>query len=256
LAMMLNWAHITITPDQLSPKLFIPAKKGSLQIELMATPRQYGILSYTLAPQLDDLLREVSAGHPVLVFQNLALSWYPKWHYAVVVGYDLNAGTITLHSGLEADHTISLSKFEHTWARAGYWAMLTLPPGNMPARVEESRFMRALVNLEKAGKPQSAVIFYEAALKLWSGSLAAQMGRGNSYYAMGQLEEAERSFYQATIDHPEAAPAFNNLAQIYMEQDRLEEAQRAIQQAIRLDGEAKVYKDTEAEIDKKAGRRQ
>ncbi|MDT8375507.1 MAG: PA2778 family cysteine peptidase [Mariprofundaceae bacterium] len=250
LAMMLNWASVPVTPEQLTPKLFIPAKKGSLQIEMMAVPRQYGIMAYPLAPQLADLLQEVSAGHPVLVFQNLALSWYPQWHYAVVIGYDLQDKTITLHSGLEAEHRIPLSTFEHTWAQAGYWAMLTLAPGNLPAIAEEARFMKAAVNLEKARQPQAAVIAYEAALAHWPDSLAAQMGRGNSYYTLGYLDKAGQAFYQATVDHPDAAAAFNNLAQIYLELNRLDEARHAIQQAIRLDGESQLYRDTQAMIHK------
>ncbi len=252
LAMMLNWAKIPVTPERLKPKLFIPGKKGSLQIEMMAVPRQYGILAYPLAPQLADLLHEVSAGHPVLVFQNLALSWYPQWHYAVVIGYDLQDKTITLHSGLEAEYSIPLSTFEHTWERAGYWAMLALTPGNLPVTAEEVRFMKAAVNLEKARQPQAAVIAYEAALARWPDNLAAQMGRGNSYYALGHLGKARQAFYQATVDHPDAAPAFNNLAQIYLEQNQLDKARGAIQQAIRLDGESRVYRETQTAISKEA----
>lgn len=74
LAMVTSWARVPVVPEQLTPGLFLPDKKGSLQVEMMAVPRQYGILAYALAPQLADLLHEVSAGHPVLVFQNLALS--------------------------------------------------------------------------------------------------------------------------------------------------------------------------------------
>ncbi|WP_018295282.1 PA2778 family cysteine peptidase [Mariprofundus ferrooxydans] len=254
LAMMLNWAMIPVTPEQLSPKLFIPDKKGSLQIEMMAVPRQYGILAYPLAPQLADLLHEVSAGHPVLVFQNLALSWYPQWHYAVVVAYDLQNRTITLHSGLEAEHRIPLSTFEHTWARAGYWAMLALPPGNLPATAEETRLMKTAAILENAKQPQAAIVTYQAALKRWPDSLAARMGIGNSYYALKQIDKAGEAFYQATIDHPHAAVAFNNLAQVYLEQHQLNKAQNAIQQAIRLDGESPVYRETEAVIRKETDR--
>jgi hypothetical protein len=36
-------------------------------------------------------LREVAAGNPVLVLQNLSFAWAPVWHYAVVMGYDADA---------------------------------------------------------------------------------------------------------------------------------------------------------------------
>ncbi|HKI61023.1 MAG TPA: PA2778 family cysteine peptidase [Mariprofundaceae bacterium] len=252
MAMLLGWAGVPVTPAELTPKLFIPGKKGTLQIELMATPRQYGILAYPLAPQLPDLLREVAAGHPVLVFQNLALSWYPQWHYAVVTAYDLTSKTITLHSGLEPEHTIPMSVFEHTWVRAGSWAMLALPPGTLPATAEENRYLQAAFTLESFATPKAAVHAYEAALVRWPSSLAAQMGRGNSYYAMGKLEKAGKAFLQATRDHPDAAPAFNNLAQVYLEQHRLKEAEKAIREAIRLDAGSPVYRETQAAIEGKS----
>lgn len=255
LATALNWAGVSVTPEQLTPQLFIPGKEGSLQVEMMAQPRRYGIFAYQLSPMLEDLLREVDEGHPVVVFQNLALSWYPQWHYAVVTGYDLRAGTIILHSGAAAEHIIPLSTFEYTWARAGYWAMVTLPAGIMPVRADKNRFMQAAVNLEKAGQAQAAALVYEAALIRWPQSLAAQMGRGNSYYALGILDQARLAFYQATQDHPQAAPAFNNLAQIYLEQNRPDKAIIAVEQAIRLDNQSQLYRETLAAIRAKAGRK-
>jgi len=248
LAMLLSWAGVPVTPDQLTPKLFIPGKKGTLQVELMAAPRQFGMLAYPLTPTLSDILHEVAAGHPVLIFQNLALSWYPKWHYAVVIAYDLSAKTITLHSGLESEHTIAMSVFEHTWTRAGSWAMLALPAGTLPATAEEGTYLQAAVNLEKYGSPQAAVQAYEAALTRWPGSLAARMGMGNSYYAIGNLEGAAMAFHQATQDHPDAAPAFNNLAQVYLELHRIKDAKHAIQKAIRLDAASPAYRETQTAI--------
>lgn len=255
LAMALNWARVSVTPAQLVPKLFIPDRKGSLQVEMMAAPRRYGVLAYQLNPQLADLLREIADGHPVVVFQNLGLSWHPQWHYAVAIGYDLRTRTITLHSGMEDEHTIPLSMFEHTWARAGYWAMLTLPAGILPATADETRLMQAAVNLEKAEQLQAAVTVYEAALVRWPGSLVARMGRGNSYYALGNLDKAGQAFYRATLDHPRAASAFNNLAQVYLEQNRLDEARDAIEQAIRLDSESQIYRKTQTAILKQSSRK-
>ena len=57
-------------PTISSTQLYIPARKGSVQIEMLAAPRRYGMVSYALEPQLDDVLREVAAGNPVVVLQN------------------------------------------------------------------------------------------------------------------------------------------------------------------------------------------
>jgi len=248
LAMTLNWAGVDVTPDQLVPEVFIPGKKGSLQVEMMVAARRHATLAYVLEPELSDILTEISAGHPVIVFQNLGLSWYPVWHYAVVIGYDLNSRHIILHTGTEQRRTVSLTKFEHTWARGGYWAMLTLPPGRLPQTAREIRYLKATIALEKTGKFQQAVQAYEAALVRWPVSLSAQMGRGNAYYALGDIRKAEHAFFQATLDHPKAAAAFNNLAQTYSDQKRYREALAAAESAVRLDHASTIYQETLKQI--------
>ena len=37
---------------------------------MLAAPRRYGMVSYQLAPRLENLLREVAAGIPVIVLQD------------------------------------------------------------------------------------------------------------------------------------------------------------------------------------------
>ncbi|MDQ7010865.1 MAG: PA2778 family cysteine peptidase [Mariprofundaceae bacterium] len=248
LAMSLNWAGVTVTPDQLVPEVYIPEKKGALQVEMLAAARRHGTLAYQLAPELSHILTEISAGHPVIVFQNLGLGWYPVWHYAVVVGYDLNERYILLHTGTDRQRRVSLMQFERTWARGGYWAMLTMPPDQLPQTATEMRFLQAAVALEKSGRFQQAVRAYEAALLRWPGSLPAQIGRGNAYYALGDIRKAEQAFYQATLDHPGSAAAFNNLAQTYADQRRYREALAAAKSAVRLDAASAVYQQTLKEI--------
>src|SRR3569623_1363896 len=99
LATVLAWSGAAVTADQLVPQVYLPARQGSLQPELLAAARRYQRLPYVLEPDLAALLREVGAGHPVLVLQNLGLSWAPRWHNAVVVGYDLARDEVVLRSG-------------------------------------------------------------------------------------------------------------------------------------------------------------
>lgn len=244
LAMTLNWAGASMSPEQLAPEIFIPGKKGSLQVEMLAAARRHAMLAYALEPRLSDVLQEVDAGHPVIVFQNLGLDWYPVWHYAVVIGYSLDDKKIILHSGEEQGRTVSLSTFERTWVRGGSWAMLTLPPGQLPETAGEDRYLRAALALEQTDKLHAAVQAYEAALRRWPWSLAAQMGRGNSHYALGDLQNAEQAFLQATLDHPEVAAAFNNLAQTYSDQKRYQEALNAAQKAAILNPTSSIFRKT------------
>jgi len=54
---------------------------------------------------------------PVLLLQNLVVKRYPRWHFAVVKGFDLERGRVTLNSGLHEDYEMSLNTFERKWGR-------------------------------------------------------------------------------------------------------------------------------------------
>ncbi|MDD5330113.1 MAG: PA2778 family cysteine peptidase [Sulfuricella sp.] len=252
LAMALNAAGAKATPQELAAQVYLPGREGSLQVEMLAATRRNGLLAYELAPKLDDLLAEVADGAPVVVLQNLALSWYPVWHYAVVVGYDLDRGEIFLRSGREQRQVLPFATFEHTWERAGYWAMLALPPGRVPRSATEAAYVSAAIALEKAGQPKSAEAAYAATLDRWPRNLAARIGMGNTAYIRGDLSRAERAFRQAALDHPDSAIAFNNLAQTLADRQLYAEALTAANRAVALAGpELAAARETLEQIRKK-----
>jgi tetratricopeptide (TPR) repeat protein len=236
LAMALNAAGVAVTPQQLVEQVYLPGREGSVQVEMLAATRRNGVLAYPIAPQMQDVLREVAAGSPVVVLQNLGLSWYPLWHYAVVVGYDLPRREIILRSGLTQRQVLPLATFEHTWARSGYWAMLTLPPGNMPQSANESTYIAAAVATEKFISAPQAEAVYAAALQRWPQNLSAHIGQGNAAYAQGDLQRAEQAYRQAAQHHPDSSIAFNNLAQTLADQKRYPEALEYAERAVKLGG--------------------
>ena len=64
-------AGVKVTPEELVPQVYLPERKGSLQVEMLAAARRHGMVSYQLAPRFEDVLREIAAGTPVVVLQNL-----------------------------------------------------------------------------------------------------------------------------------------------------------------------------------------
>ena len=62
------------------------------------------------------------------------------------------------------------------------------------------------------------------------------MGLGNTAYALGHKAKAETAFRRAADLHPQAAAAFNNLAQTLADQGKLDAALDAARQAVRLGG--------------------
>ncbi len=131
LATVLAYSGVDITPDPLVSQVYLPARRGSLQIEMLAAPRRYGRISYPLAPRYADLLREVAAGNPVLVLQDVGVL-FTQWHYAVVNGFDYPSGTVWLRSGTLARQEMPFTYFERTWLKSGYWAMVVVPPDRIP----------------------------------------------------------------------------------------------------------------------------
>ncbi|MGE5622519.1 MAG: PA2778 family cysteine peptidase [Bacillota bacterium] len=236
LAMTLNAAGIATSPDVLVAQVYVPQREGSLQPEMLAAGRRHGALSMTIPPRLDALLTEVAAGHPVLVLQNLGLQWAPLWHYAVVIGYDLDREEIVLRSGVTQRQIMPLSTFEHTWARSNYWGMVTLPPGRLPATPDEASLVSALVALEKSSTPAIARRAYDAALQRWPHNLTLQLGYGNAAYAQGDRVAAAAAFRRATEQHPDSAPAFNNLATVLSELGQFGQAKLAAEKAVALGG--------------------
>jgi tetratricopeptide (TPR) repeat protein len=249
LAMTLGWSGLDLPPDRLVPEVYTPALKGSTQPAMMAAARRHGRIAYTISSP-EELIQEIAGGHPVIVLQNLGLSWYPVWHYAVVIGYDLNAGLMRLHSGEEAGKQLSLQVFNHTWSRSGFWGLLTMLPNQLPASATEQSYVEAVLGLEKAQQWRAAAKGYQTALERWPASLSAGMGLGNVYYAMGDLPSAERAFRKASRYSPESGTAFNNLAQVLWEQNKLSEALEAARTAVRLGGSMMpVYQKTLDDIE-------
>jgi tetratricopeptide (TPR) repeat protein len=243
---------VSVTPAELAPQVYLPERRGSLQLELIGAARRHGRIPYMLQPQLESLLAEVSSGNPVLILQNLSLPWYPKWHYAVVVGFDLKRDRVLLRSGPIERHEVAFKVFERTWRRSDYWALVILPPNRLPFTAEEIPYVQAVAPLERLARWPDTAQAYATALTRWPKSLAARMGLGNSHYALGDLRGAEEAFQQATQEHPDAGVAFNNLAQVLADQGRLPEAQAAAQRAVELGGpQRKTFRETLKQIEAK-----
>jgi tetratricopeptide (TPR) repeat protein len=211
LAMALGWSGADATPEELAPRLYTPGMKGTFQADLVAAARREGRLAIPISG-LASLLEEFAAGHPVIVFENLALSWLPQWHYAIVFGYDLDREEVLMHSGPERDKRWDLRKFERSWKLADYWGVVILPPGRLAASADEVTHVTAAAGLEQAGQDAAAKRSYEAILKRWPVSLGARVGLANLEFKARRFERAATLLREATVDHPRAASAWHNRA--------------------------------------------
>ena len=245
LATVLNAGGVMVSPKELTDQVYLPGRAGSLQVEMLAATRRHGLLAYPLVPHMQNIFAEVAGGTPVVVLQNLGLDWWPVWHYAVVIGYDLSQQEVILRSGLEPRLVMPLSTFERTWARAGYWAMLAVPAGTLPVTANEATYIAAAVALEKNIAAEQSEKIYRAALNKWPVNLTAHIGLGNALYQQKETAQAEAMYRQATLSHPDSAIAFNNLAQVLFDQQRYVAARDAALRAVSLGGsEESVARET------------
>jgi len=213
LATVLAFSGVALTPEPLVDQVYLPARHGSLQVEMLAAARRYGRVSYVLAPRYADLLREVAAGNPVLVLQDVG-PIMTQWHYAVVNGFDYPTGTVYLRSGTRPRQEMSFTALERSWIQSGYWAMVAMPPDRIPATATEDAWMHAVLAMARVATPQATSAAFAAALHRWPDNQAAAVGLANQMHARGDLQQAAGVLREARRRHPDSAIVTNNLAQV------------------------------------------
>ena len=254
LATVLQWSGIAVTPEQLAPALMIPARKGTLQIELQAQTRVQERVPFTLRGGLMGLHAELYAGHPVLVLQNLAFDWRPVWHYAVVVGMNPSTRTVTLRSGRERRHEVNWETFENTWARAAHWGLVILKPGELPATADAVAVLEAVAPFEGKQEWATAEVVYRSAAQRWPRQTVFALGVANSRYARGDLAGAESAYREVIAAFPDDPVAYNNLALVLADLKRWKEAERLVGRALEIGGPLREeFLDTQRRISRRSG---
>jgi len=234
LAMAMVAAGVKVTPDELVPEVYLPERKGSLQVEMLAAARRHGLVSYQLAPSYADVIREIAAGTPVIVLQNLGIK--EGWHYAVAIGYDWDNGMLQLRSGLNERQELPFAMNEMVWRRSGYWAMVVVPPERIPASADEQRWLAAVAALERTGQSAAARSAYRTFLERWPANVNAAIGLANAHHALGELREAEAVLREAALRAPDSVVVLNNLAQTLADQGRYGEALPYAERAVATGG--------------------
>ncbi len=214
LATVLTYSGRATTPETLAPRMYLPERKGSLQVELVATARSHQRIPYVLPPTMDALLGELQAGRPVVVLQNLGLESVPVWHFAVVVGYSVPEETFVLRSGAERRKQEQSTDFGRRWALGKQWAMVVLKPGELPAGNDASRYLASVADVEAVNGAAGLAPAYRAALVKWPDDRVARFGLANALDADGQLAAAEREYRALLERNPDDLAPLNNLADV------------------------------------------
>ena len=252
LATVLGASGVATSPEALVPQVYLPGRKGSLQMELVAATRRAGRIPYEVERDPEGLLAEVHAGRPVLVLQNLLVRSVPKWHYAVLVGAAPARNEVLLNSGTERGLSMPASKFLRTWDWAGRWGLVALKPGELPAQADPARYLAAVADFEAVAGAGDAAPAYRAALERWPDDPRTHLALGNQAYAAGKLHQAA-GHYRTGLHHAaDDAVLGNNYASVLGELGCHKEAHAALERALATGGQDSRWRaqleETRAEL--------
>jgi hypothetical protein len=217
LATVLVASGASTSPAELESAVYVPGRRGSLQLEMQAAPRGFARLAMPLPRRLEAVIAELEAGRPVLVLHNYGLKLWPRWHYAVVVGYDPARDSFLLRSGVTERQEMRTRPFMVYWHHAGRWAMVVLKPGETAVDGDARRYLEAAADFERVASPAAAHAVFDAAVRRWPREPVALMGRGTAGYRLGDLPAAARDFAAALELDATLTGARNNLAQTWLD---------------------------------------
>lgn len=235
LAMLLQHADVQVAADELTPSVYLPERRGSLQAELIAAARQRQRMPIKLGPELADLHAALADGYPVLVFQNLALSWWPQWHYAVLLGMDPAAGQARMHSGPDADRSVELPAFLRSWALADRWAIVVASTEKIPEFARPKQWLRAAADFEALGHHEQARQAYFSAAQRWPDLALPWRLLGNVALLEQDPAGALMAYREAQLRAAHDVATLNNVAMAHALQGCKARALQALAQARTLD---------------------
>jgi len=253
LATLLVSAGVDTTPEQLVPEVYIPARRGSLQVEMLAAARRRGRIPWQLPADFRALRAELAAGNPVLVLQDLGALGIRRWHYAVVVGHDPEREVLVLRSGTERRHLERESYFLQSWQASGNWAITLTPPGQIPATATAAGYVRAVADSERQLQSGDIDASYAAALLRWPDDPLLLFISANRDYASGRSAAAEAGYRRLLALQPDHLAAHNNLANLLIDRGCAEEAQEHAQRAVELAAREPAFAPAAEETAKRAG---
>jgi tetratricopeptide (TPR) repeat protein len=231
LASVLVAAGVATSAEALVPEVYLPARQGSLQAELLGAARRHDRLPYVIDPEPAALIAQLDDGRPVLVLQNFGSARSPAWHYAVVIGYERDAERFILRTGTTRRQQIAAARFLATWRRADSWGLVALRPGELPAGATAARYLEAASGLEAAGRTAVAASSYAAATARWPQQPLGWFGLANVRLAEGRFVDAEAAYREALALDPAQPAARNNFALLLARRGCVDAAQAEISRA-------------------------
>lgn len=236
MATLLTHEHIEFVYADVIGNTFTPQLKGSLQLEMKATARHYGLIPYEINPNIAAVLTEVSNNRPVLVLFNLGLDSLPVWHYSVVTGFNKASKEIFLTGAKNTQTWMTFDEFERFFNRGGSWAIIALKPPLLPVASSEKEMIKAIADMAEVGSKDQAKQTATNYVKQHPLSFLGSMMLANINYDMQDYLNASAEYKRALVLKPNDPIVLNNLAQSLLKENKLSEAKRYALEAVKEGG--------------------
>lgn len=244
LASILEYWNVDFEPADLLQTVYSPSLPGSLDFELSYYARKFDLWSKYYQANFPDLKEKIKQGIPLIVIQKE--SPQPKnYHYIVVFGFDDQEEKIIAHIGRKPNVRISYDKFLKNWEKADFGTLLICLPEKVTWTLDPPGLIYLGYLLEKRGLLDKACDIYLKAISLEPESKIAYFNLGNVYFKMNEFKRAEEAFKAAIELDANFADAYNNLACVYLSENRnLGYAEFLVQKALELNPLEEYYLDT------------
>ncbi len=203
----------------------------------------------------EDLKQWIRRGFPPIVMLDSGFLWARTYHFIVLKGFDDDLRIFYANTGVLQTQAIDYGEFERRWKKADTWSLIVSPPEKVNWELNETQSIEIALIFEKNGNLSQAERWLGSALIKNPKSLTAKFNLANIYTQSNRSEQAKIIYRELLKQNPSWSEISNNLAWIYYEEGHYEDALKVIETAFR-NGAQKNYDilDTAGMIYCKLGR--
>lgn len=208
-------------------------ERGILNFALAQYAKTAGFWVEIREGNLDQIRGWVREGIPPIVQLRVGPWGIPVFHFAAVRGYNDAESLLYLNAGWPETRAIRYAPFEKRWAAGGRWMLLICPPERVRWELSPLQAADLGLLLERSGKWSLAKERYEQALRAMPESEPIRFNLANVYLQLGRREEAKGLYRELIAQNPASVPYNNNLAWACLEEGRYGESVRIGEEALR-----------------------
>lgn len=237
LAMAANYWGQDLTVGELRKEVSRP-KTPISSLELIRLAGRHDLWAYPYRGSIPDIKTKLQAGVPLITLLNFGLGPLSITHYGVITGFNPNKKVICFHTTWKKDSFLSVSVFDFFWSRTEYTCLLVIPPEKINFSLTSKEYNSLGLFYLGKDKPAKAAECFLNALKLEDYFLY-RFNLAVCREKEGRKEEAKELYREVAVKN-DFGPAYNNLAEIILEEDTWE-AENLTRKAISSDPSRQAY---------------